>query len=67
MTRAADAPPSAGHGDIVESELYEILQTLIDARCGLSTIHQILDGAKTMPEIRRRFAQWQAAHPGKKP
>lgn len=52
-------PPPAAQSDIVESELYDILQTVIDARCGLSAIHQILDEAKTMAEIRARFTQWQ--------
>ena len=54
-----NTPPPAGQGDIVESELLDILQTLIDARCGLSAIHQLLDGAKTMADIRARFSQWQ--------
>ena len=51
--------PSATHSDIVESELLEILQTLIEARSGLSAIHQLLDEAKTMSDIRTRFSQWQ--------
>ncbi len=53
-------PPPATQSDIVESELLQMLQTLIEARCGLSAIHQLLDDAKTMSEIRTRFAQWQA-------
>ena len=57
MTR--NTPPPATHGDIVESELLDILQTVIEARCGLSAIHQLLDEAKTMPDIRARFNQWQ--------
>ena len=52
--------PPAEHSDIVEADLLEILQTVIDARCGLSAIHQLLDDAKTMAEIRARFVQWQA-------
>ena len=46
MTR--NTLPPAAHGDIVESELLDILQTVIEARCGLSAIHQLLDEAKTM-------------------
>ena len=60
MMTPRNPPPPAAQSDIVESELYDILQTVIDARCGLSAIHQILDEAKTMSEIRARFAQWQA-------
>ncbi len=57
-----EQPPNPGSdGDIVESELQDMLQTLIDARCGLSAIHQLLDGARTMAEIRARFMQWQAS------
>ncbi|MGE5318740.1 MAG: hypothetical protein ACM3KD_01035 [Hyphomicrobiaceae bacterium] len=44
----------------MESELLDMLQTLIDAGCGLSAIHRLLDEAKTMSEIRARFARWQA-------
>jgi hypothetical protein len=57
MTR--NTPSTAKHGDIVESELLDILQTVIEARCGLSAIHQLLDEAKTMSDIRIRFNQWQ--------
>jgi len=57
MTR--NTLPPAAHGDIVESELLDILQTVIEARCGLSAIHQLLDEAKTMSDIRTRFSQWQ--------
>lgn len=53
-------PRPAAQGDIVESELLDMLQTLIDAGCGLSAIHRLLDEAKTMSEIRARFARWQA-------
>ena len=60
MMTARKTPPPAAHSDIVESELLDMLQTLIDARCGLSAIHQLLDEAKTMAEIRGRFARWQA-------
>ena len=59
MMPARNTPPSATQGDIVESELLDILQTVVDARCGLSAIHQLLDGAKTMSEIRVRFIKWQ--------
>ena len=58
MMTARSTPPPA-QNDIVESELSEILQTLVDARCGLSAIHQLLDEARTMSEIRARFARWQ--------
>jgi hypothetical protein len=60
MMTARNTSPPAARSDIVESELLDMLQTLIDAHCGLSAIHQLLDEAKTMPEIRVRFAQWQA-------
>jgi len=56
---ARNTPPPAVQSDIVESELSEILQTLVDAHCGLSAIHQLLDEARTMAEIRARFARWQ--------
>ncbi|MHB1084674.1 MAG: hypothetical protein ACYCZA_07525 [Thiobacillus sp.] len=59
LMMARNTPPPAAQGDIVESELFDMLQTLIDARCGLSAIHHLLDEAKTMPEIRARFNQWQ--------
>jgi hypothetical protein len=59
MTRNTTQP--APHSDIVESELQDMLQTLIDARCGLSAIHQLLDGAQTMSDLRTRFAQWQTS------
>ena len=60
-------PPSASQSDIVESELMEMLQAVVDARGGLSAIHQLLDEAKTMSEIRARFARWQASqHEDKK-
>jgi hypothetical protein len=61
MMMNRNTPPSATQGDIVESELLDILQTLIEARCGLSAIHQLLDEAKTMSDIRDRFNQWQTA------
>lgn len=60
MRPASNTPPPAVQGDIVESELLEMLQAVVDARGGLSAIHQLLDGARTMAEIRARFAQWQA-------
>lgn len=59
MMPARSTPPPLEQGDIAESELLDILQRLIDARGGLSAIHQLLDGAKTMPEIRARFERWQ--------
>jgi hypothetical protein len=59
MVMTRNTPPPAAHGDIVESELLDILQTVIEARCGLSAIHQLLDEAKTMSDIRTRFDQWQ--------
>ncbi|MHB1215133.1 MAG: hypothetical protein ACYCY9_09120 [Thiobacillus sp.] len=60
MTTARNTPPPAERSDIVESELMGMLQTVVDARRGLSAIHRLLDEAKTMVEIRARFAQWQA-------
>lgn len=48
------------HCDIDESELEDILDTMIDARCGLSAIHRLLDGAHTMDDVRTRFNEWQA-------
>ncbi|MHB1085256.1 MAG: hypothetical protein ACYCZA_10505 [Thiobacillus sp.] len=51
--------PPAARGDIVESELLDMLQTVIEARCGLSAIHHLLDGARTMSDIHARFAQWE--------
>jgi hypothetical protein len=57
---ASKTPPLAAQSDIVESELLDMLQTMVDAHCGLSAIHRLLDEAKTMAEIRARFAQWQA-------
>jgi hypothetical protein len=59
MMTPEHTPPRTARSDIVESELHDILQTVIDARCGLSAIHQILDDARTMSEIRARFVQWQ--------
>jgi hypothetical protein len=53
-------PQPASPSDIEESELLDMLQTLIDARCGLSAIHHLLDGTRTMSDIRTRFNQWQA-------
>lgn len=64
MMTATKTPLPAAHSDIVESELLDMLQALIDARCGLSAIHQLLDEAKTMAEIRARFARWQAGQHG---
>jgi hypothetical protein len=61
MMPVRNTPPPAAQSDIDESELLDILQTVIDARCGLSAIHQLLDEAKTMSEIRTRFRQWQDA------
>ena len=63
MMMARNTPPPAAQGDIVESELFDMLQTVINARCGLSAIHHLLDEAKTMSEIRARFIQWQADQP----
>jgi hypothetical protein len=59
MMPAIDTPATVAQSDIDESELLDILQIVIDARCGLSAIHQLLDDAKTMSEIRTRFHQWQ--------
>ena len=56
--------PSFAASDIERSELETMLQEIIDARCGLSAIHHLLDGAQTMDEIRSRFTQWQASQSG---
>ena len=61
MINIPNAPPPPTYSDIEESELQDMLQTVIDARCGLSAIHQLLDGAQTMSEIRARFLQWQTS------
>jgi len=53
-------PPPA-FSDIEESELKDMLITIIDARCGLSAIHQLLDGTPTMAEIRVRYDRWKAS------
>lgn len=58
MTYPPFRPPGAS--DIVEAELRDMLKSIIDARCGLSAIHQLLDGAVTMAEIRVRYARWKA-------
>ena len=60
MVKSENTNPPAAHDDIVKSELMEILQAVISGGGGLSAIHHILDEAKTMSEIRTRFAQWQA-------
>ena len=59
MIMTQNSMPTNKHGDIVESELLEILEAVIDSRTGLSAIHQLLDEAKTMSDIRSRFNQWQ--------
>jgi len=63
---AIDTPPSKSQSDIVESELLDMLQAVVDARGGLSAIHQLLDEARTMSEIRARYAVWQAAQRDRK-
>ena len=60
MMTTRKMPPPAAQGDIVESELRDMLQAVADARGGWSVIHQLLHGARTMAEIRTRFARWQA-------
>ena len=60
MVQSQNTNLPAAHDDIVKPELLEILQTVISGGGGLSAIHHILDEAKTMSEIRSRFAQWQA-------
>lgn len=57
MTRPPFQPDTSS--EIVESELQDMLKTIIEARCGLSAIHQVLDGALTMTEIRARYDQWK--------
>ena len=62
-------PPSPldAQCDIDESELEDMLDTMIDARCGLSAIHRLLDGAQSMADVRIRFSEWQAGHAGPQP
>lgn len=55
-------PPDAP-SDIEQSELKDMLNAIIDARGGLSAIHQLLDGAPSMAELRVRFEQWKASRP----
>lgn len=59
---AKNARPPAPPSQIVKSELQAMLQSVLDAHGGLSEIHQLLDDAKTMAEIRARFERWQDAH-----
>ena len=59
---AGNTPPHAAHGDIAKAELLAILDRLVEAKCGLSEIYRLLDKAKSMAEIRARFARWQATH-----
>jgi len=63
---AINTPPSKSQSDIVESELLDMLQAVVDARGGLSAIHQLLDEARTMSEIRARYAAWQAGQRDRK-
>jgi hypothetical protein len=60
MMKARNTLPATAHGEIVKSELLAILDTVVDAKSGLSAIHQLLDKAQTMSEIRDRFLRWQA-------
>ena len=60
MRTARKTSPPAAYSDIVESELLDMRQTLVDARCGLSATHQRLDATRTMAEVRACFARWQA-------
>ncbi len=60
MMNPGNPPPRAVQGDIDAAELSAMLQTIIEARCGLSAIHHLLDDARTMSDIRERFVQWQS-------
>jgi hypothetical protein len=60
MMKAGNTLQHAAHGDIVKSELTAILNSVVEAKGGLSGIYQLLDKATTMSEIRARFACWQA-------
>lgn len=66
-TMTKNLSPQDAQGAIVESELEDILDTMIDARCGLSEIHRLLDGAQTMTDVRKRFNAWQARQPDSQP
>ncbi len=60
MMKFRNTLPHVAHGDIERSELLDILDRVVEAKCGLSEIYQLLDNATTMSEIRARFARWQA-------
>lgn len=60
MMKARNTLPHTAHGEIVKSELLAILDRVVEAKCGLSEIYQLLDKATTMSEIRARFARWLA-------
>lgn len=47
-----------------EAELFRMLAAILDAHGGLSDIHRLLCRARTMQEIRARFARWQAGRTG---
>lgn len=63
MAKSENSIPPATHDDIEKSELMDMLQAVIASGGGLSAIHHLLDEAKTMSEIRSRFAEWQASLP----
>ncbi len=60
MMNTGNTLPHAAHSDIEQSELLDILDRVVEAKCGLSEIYQLLYKATTMSEIRARFARWQA-------
>lgn len=61
MIPSGNPPSRTAQGDLDTTELAAMLQTIIQAQCGLSAIHHLLDEARTMSDIRARFVEWQAA------
>lgn len=60
MANIRNTTSNALHDDMAKRELLDILQVVIAEGGGLSAIRQILDEAKSMPDIRARFAAWQS-------
>jgi hypothetical protein len=59
MSSGENEKPLAFESDEEKAELLRILDTIISDGGGLLTIHHILNGARTMSEIRTRFDEWQ--------
>jgi hypothetical protein len=60
MVKLGNTSPNALLDELEKRELLEMLQVVIAEGGGLATIRLILDEAKTMPDIRARFAAWQS-------